>query len=63
MEKSNGLDDTKTDSDMVKVTPVATANQIPECEMDALLLGRIGVSNQNFRVQTYINYGKRLLQP
>ena len=36
-------EETKSDADAaIKVAPAA-ANPVPDCEMDALLLGRIGV--------------------
>lgn len=44
MEKLNTVEEGKLDSESTVKGPVAVANPAPECEMDALLLGRIGVS-------------------
>ena len=47
MEKSENLEEGKSDSESTAKAPVAVANPAPECEMDALLLGRIGVSGEH----------------
>lgn len=44
MEKLESIEEGKSELELAKVPAVATVNPIPECEMDALLLGRIGVS-------------------
>ena len=47
MEKLDTVEEGKSDSESTVKGPVAVANPVPECEMDALLLGRIGVSEQH----------------
>lgn len=44
MEKLDSAEEGKSESELAKVPTVMVVNPIPECEMDALLLGRIGVS-------------------
>lgn len=45
MEKLDKMEEEKSELELAKVPPVTVINPVTECEMDALLLGRIGVSN------------------
>lgn len=52
MEKLESIEEGKSELELAKVPATATAHAIPECEMDALLLGRIGVSETVLPVWT-----------
>lgn len=47
MEKLDNAEEGKSELELARVPTVAVVNPVAECEMDALLLGRIGVSNQD----------------